>query len=366
MISRINAWLHSKDTPNAESIRNLRIMLLLILGAFGLLFLVNRHWQLPWMDPAIALVVAALLLNWGLLLERGHIQASVFCIALTVLCIATVGGIFGLGIHDIAIVMFPVIVLISSMLLERRYIAILGGIAVGLIISLGLSERYSIVYPSLEIHGDPGEYFIVILAIVISGIWAVVNAEQNRRNLEQVHYNALHDYLTGLPNRALLQDRLAQIIRQQKRKPDYHYAVLFIDLDGFKNVNDTLGHHWGDILIIETGKRLQKILRPFDAIARLGGDEFILVLTELRNVAEAAAVAERVQAEIQEPFQLSEGPVTISASIGIVYGAGYEQIDDLFIDADLAMYRAKALGKAQCQVFDSSMRTGAQTVAGSI
>jgi hypothetical protein len=126
MIAKLSSWFLLKDSPNESTHRALRIMLLFTLVAFGLLFLINRHWQLPWMDPAIGLVVVALVLNWWLLLEKGHLQASIFCIALTLLSLSTAGGIFGLGIHDIAIIMFPTIVLIASLLLERRYIAILG------------------------------------------------------------------------------------------------------------------------------------------------------------------------------------------------------------------------------------------------
>ncbi len=360
MIRKIANRIFSRNSqaanPNAGTIRSTRIMLLMLLIGFVSLIIVNLHWELPWMDPAVGIVILVLLVDWWLL-EKGLIQISIFLIGLTLLSMATVGGIFGLGIHDIAIVMYPVIVIISSLLLERRYILIMTVFAIGMVGLLGLSEPFRTVYPSLSIHGDPGEFIVVILVVIISSVVAVINSEQNRRNQALVQFTALHDYLTGLPNRALLQDRLEQVIRLQKRKPEYRYAVLFVDLDSFKNVNDTLGHHEGDKLLIAAAQRISKILRQTDTVARLGGDEFILLLPELHAIAEAAEVAERVQAEIKAPYLLSEENVCISASIGIVYGEDYERVDDLFIDADLAMYRAKSLGKAQYQVFVPSMRS---------
>lgn len=347
----------NNKAPNANTVRTVRILLLMLLIGFVSLLIINLHWRLPWMDPAVGIVIAALLGEWRLL-ESGRVQTSIFLIALTLLGLATAGSIFGLGVHDIAIIMYPVIVIIASLLLERRLIIIMTAAAIGMVGLLALSERFSIVYPSLSIHGDPGEFGVVILVVIISSVVAIINSEQNRRNLDQVHYQSLHDYLTGLPNRILLQDRLEQIIIRQKREPAYRYAVLFIDLDGFKNINDTLGHHQGDLMIIAAGQRIQKILRQTDTIARLGGDEFILLLPDLHTVTEAEVVAERVQAEIKAPFLLSEEQVSISASIGIAFGDAYERVDDLFIDADLAMYRAKALGKAQYQVFEPSMRAG--------
>jgi diguanylate cyclase (GGDEF)-like protein/PAS domain S-box-containing protein len=173
---------------------------------------------------------------------------------------------------------------------------------------------------------------------------------------EQLIYAAMHDTLTGLPNRFLLLEKLDQALQRAKQQPDYIFAILFIDLDRFKLVNDSLGHCVGDQLLVAVARLLEDCLRSTDTVARLGGDEFTLLLDQLQSVADAIHVAERIQERLKFSFNLEGHLVSTTASIGIVLGSpAYHQSLDLLRDADIAMYRAKDAGKARYEIFDSAM-----------
>ena len=177
---------------------------------------------------------------------------------------------------------------------------------------------------------------------------------------ERLQHDALHDQLTGLANRALCLDRLGLAIRRAKRTPSYKFALLFLDLDRFKTVNDSLGHIAGDQLLVAIAQRLSRLTRPTDTLVRLGGDEFCLLLEELRGPIDAVRVAERAQAALGKPFVLDGKQVFTSASIGIaVYGPEHETPEALLRDADLAMYRAKSAGKARHRLSDSGLHVAA-------
>jgi diguanylate cyclase (GGDEF)-like protein len=180
---------------------------------------------------------------------------------------------------------------------------------------------------------------------------------------EQLLHDAFHDALTGLRNRTLFIDRLGRSLRRAKQGEEQSFAVLFLDLDRFKVVNDSLGHLVGDRLLIGIARRLEACLRPGDTVARLGGDEFAILLDEIRDVGDATRVAERIHRKLTLPFQLDGHEVFTTASIGIAISAShYEQPDDLLRDADMAMYRAKALGKARHEMFDAEMHTRAVAI----
>jgi diguanylate cyclase (GGDEF)-like protein/PAS domain S-box-containing protein len=180
---------------------------------------------------------------------------------------------------------------------------------------------------------------------------------------EQLLYDALHDSLTGLPNRVLFMDRLGHAIQLVKRHQDYFFAVLFIDLDRFKVINDSLGHMAGDQLLVEIAQRLGQCLRSDDTFARLGGDEFVILLEDIENEQQTTQVANRIQQELKQPFNLHGHEVFATASIGIIFSTtGYDRPEDLLRDADTAMYRAKGLGRNCHQVFDPSMHEHAMAV----
>ena len=181
-----------------------------------------------------------------------------------------------------------------------------------------------------------------------------------RESKERLLHDALHDRLTGLSNRALFMDRLEQTFARLVRRPDALFAVLFLDFDRFKNINDSLGHLAGDQLLKAISGRLQDCLRPGDTVSRFGGDEFAILLENVTELSDATIVAERVQKAMTRPFQLGSQQVFSSASIGIALGhADYRHAEDLLRDADMAMYRAKARGKARHEVFDAEMHTRA-------
>ena len=165
------------------------------------------------------------------------------------------------------------------------------------------------------------------------------------------------DPLTGLPNRALFLDRLASALGRSRRKPDLMTGVLFLDLDRFKFVNDSLGHLVGDQLLKRVASTLESCLRPGDTVARLGGDEFTILVEEIHSAENAIQVAERVHARLEEPIVLADHEMFMTVSIGIALASeGTEKPENLLRDADTAMYRAKSLGRGRHQLFDSDMR----------
>jgi diguanylate cyclase (GGDEF)-like protein/PAS domain S-box-containing protein len=170
-------------------------------------------------------------------------------------------------------------------------------------------------------------------------------------------HDAFHDALTGLPNRALFLDRLGMVIAHARRRGGHPYSVLFLDLDRFKNVNDSLGHNVGDELLVAVGRRLESLLRPGDTVARLGGDEFAILLDDVIDGTQATRVAQRVNRELAKPFGLRGHEVFVTMSLGIALGTScdYERPEDVLRDADTAMYRAKAAGKDRHALFDRNM-----------
>ncbi len=175
------------------------------------------------------------------------------------------------------------------------------------------------------------------------------------RRLEQLTKQAFRDPLTNLPNRSLFMDRLSHGLTRAQRRHE-HLAVLFLDLDRFKIVNDTLGHAVGDQLLVEVSRRLTSALRPGDTVARLGGDEFGILLEDVADAETAEAVAVRVEESLGKPYRFEGREVFVTASIGIALSSAKLGLpEEILRDADLAMYHAKAKGKARHEVFDGSM-----------
>ena len=183
-----------------------------------------------------------------------------------------------------------------------------------------------------------------------------VDITENRRTAEKLLHDAFHDSLTGLPNRALFMDRLSLRLALQKRRQGALFSVLFLDVDRFKVVNDSLGHVRGDELLVAIGRRLSACLRPGDTVARLGGDEFTILLEDVASRVQAVKVADRIQEELRAPFLLGGQEVFSGVSVGIAHGnAQYAGPEDILRDADTALYRAKAQGRARSIEFDPSM-----------
>ncbi|MGQ0815757.1 MAG: putative bifunctional diguanylate cyclase/phosphodiesterase [Gemmatimonadota bacterium] len=183
---------------------------------------------------------------------------------------------------------------------------------------------------------------------------------ERKRAVEQLAHNAFHDSLTGLPNRALFMDRLERLIRHSQRHASYNFAVLFLDLDRFKVINDSLGHVLGDTLLLAIGQRLEACIRQGDTVARLGGDEFAILLDDVKDSSDATRVADRVNRDLGVVFPLRGHEVFTSASIGIALSTtGYTRPDEVLRDADTAMYRAKGLGGGRYELFDRAMHAHA-------
>ena len=208
----------------------------------------------------------------------------------------------------------------------------------------------------------------------------IVNRDvtERKRAEDLLVHNAFHDPLTNLPNRALFLDRLQHALTLSKKHLNYKFAVLLIDVDEFKIINDSLGHAAGDELLVQIGQRLKNSVRRADTVsrpqttdalggtanddtlARLGGDEFAILVDDIRDPIEAVRVAERVQAELATPFGVNQQEIVVSASIGIAASSSpHTEAGDLLRDADIAMYRAKRAGKARCEVSDTAMHANA-------
>jgi diguanylate cyclase (GGDEF)-like protein/PAS domain S-box-containing protein len=220
-------------------------------------------------------------------------------------------------------------------------------------------------------HKDGGYLFVLSRGLVVrnpAGQAVRIAGSQTditlrKRTEEQILHDALHDPLTGLPNRNLFLDRLGQAVARRRRHDDYHFAVLFLDLDRFKLVNDSLGHLAGDRLLVELAKRLSGCLRSEDTVARLGGDEFAILLDEIEDVRDATRVAERIREEQREPFSLDGHDVFSTASIGITLDDPRDRPpEELLRDADTAMYRAKGQGRDRHEIFDDAMHSRAVAV----
>lgn len=175
---------------------------------------------------------------------------------------------------------------------------------------------------------------------------------------EKLQTMAMHDRLTGLGNRALLTERLRLAIARAKRDPSYRYALLFLDLDRFKLINDSMGHAMGDRLLVAMAERIRAVVREVNTVARFGGDEFVVLVEGVRDVEEAKVLSERLLSTLSKPFEFDACEIESTVSVGVVWsGFGYENADDVIRDADAAMYQAKAEGKARCCLFDSQMHT---------
>jgi diguanylate cyclase (GGDEF)-like protein len=215
----------------------------------------------------------------------------------------------------------------------------------------------------------PDESLLRLLAQIGTQLGRVI---ERRRAQDQLLHDALHDPLTQLGNRKLFLDRLQHMLLRAQRVPDNHFAVLFVDLDRFKSINDGLGHESGDRLIVGTAQRLSSCLRQTDLVvrdaalgeehlvARLGGDEFVILLDRIGGAEHAIMVAERIMAALAQPFEMAGQRVYVTASVGIALSAsGYTDVENILRDADIAMYHAKQTGRARWVMFDQAMQLAA-------
>jgi diguanylate cyclase (GGDEF)-like protein len=194
----------------------------------------------------------------------------------------------------------------------------------------------------------------------LTQLMAQIGAELGRvverqRAAEQLRHQATHDALTGLPNRVLIRDELRRALSRQRRDLGDDTAVFFVDLDGFKAINDTLGHAAGDGILRDVATRLAQAIRPYDTLGRLSGDEFIVICEALVDAYPITTIAERIAAALRVPFTIDNELFQISASIGVTLAEPEKDPEDLIAEADAAMYRAKQLGRARCEVYSEQL-----------
>lgn len=270
------------------------------------------------------------------------------------------------------------------------YTVLLAWIVLGLYIAhvteqTGLTSTIVKFFLSTEQSGVKFRALILLAPFVLTVISYLINErakllkktlelnEQLEQKVKMLKHVAYYDELTDLPNRALFVDQLRASIARANREKDYMFAVLFFDLDRFKNINNSLGHMAGDQLLVEVAARLKKSLRPYDTVARFeetdddtvarfGGDEFGVLLSNIRNIGDVVRIAERLHNEMKRPLRIYDQDVYTTASIGItVSKTGYEKPEDILRDADTAMYKAKSLGRACYVIFDEIMHAQAMS-----
>ncbi len=233
--------------------------------------------------------------------------------------------------------------------------------------SLEGGEPWEDVFP---LRGKDGEYrWFLSRALPIRDQagrivrWLGTNTDVTEQRMaeEALRHGAMHDALTDLPNRAYFTERLTQAFARMKRDPNYQIAVLLLDCDGFKSINDTFGHLAGDTFLTEMAARLRASVRPGDVVARLGGDEFTVLLEDVTGPSDADRAARHIQEALAAPFMLDDRPVVATVSIGAALSdAGHARPQDLLHHADLAMYHAKSQGRARFQLFDAALRDSAK------
>jgi diguanylate cyclase (GGDEF)-like protein/PAS domain S-box-containing protein len=212
-------------------------------------------------------------------------------------------------------------------------------------------------------HADGGYRWVFSRGVAIRGedgkptrmAGSMSNITDRKAAEEQLVHDALHDALTGLPNRALFLDRLSQSLKRSEREPHSRCAVLFMDLDRFKVVNDGFNHAVGDQLLVAVARRLSSSLRPGDTVARIGGDEFSILLDGVRSIEEAKEIASRTQSALSAPFRIEGRELVVTASVGIAVNHEGSRSVELLRNADIAMYNAKREGSSRSAVFNTTM-----------
>ena len=214
----------------------------------------------------------------------------------------------------------------------------------------------------MEIGGQERIYFMMARKYRggNSALFVGIDITERKQAERKLLRDAFYDRLTGLPNRALLSERLERSLEFSRRRPNYLFAVLFLDFDGFKNINDSLGHSVGDKVLVNVARRLEAMLRGNDTVARLGGDEYVLLLDDIEDLSAATHVAERIHRAMMVPFIVEGQEIFLTVSVGITLNsASYKTTEEVLRDADIAMYRAKAAGRNCYEVFDRGMHEAA-------
>jgi diguanylate cyclase (GGDEF)-like protein len=310
-------------------------------------------------------------------ISRREFEAAAAFLAVVLFLMITIISTTGLGVHSISNFGYPAILIVASLVIRKRTLIFLTIFAVSCAAWLVFGELSGIYTPDTLIRSVPGDFFTMMIMLVATAFMARMLTEslfessrdvqkelaERKRAEERLAYDALHDALTGLPNRTLFYDRLGQKIEHARRHPGDLFAVLFIDLDRFKVVNDSLGHVIGDQLLVATAKRLTECLRSEDTVSRLSGDEFAILLNDFKDISDAIRVVERIQIQLTSASLIENLNRVTTASIGIsVFNSSYVNPQELLRDADSAMYRAKSMGGGHYVIFDETMYASAMAL----
>ncbi len=310
-------------------------------------------------------------------ISKSQFEKAAGILSVILLLLITLIATEGLGIHHISNLGFPAVLIIASLVVRKRALITLTIFATACVAWLVFGELAGLYTPEVLVRSVPGDFVAATITLFATAIITRTMAEslyqgrlevhrelkERKRVEERLAYDALHDALTELPNRTLFYDRLGQRLEYAHRHPQDLFAVLFIDLDRFKVVNDSLGHTVGDQLLIETARRLTQCLRTEDTVSRLGGDEFAILLNNFVEVSDAVRVAERIQAELTSSSMIQNVNRVTTASIGItVFNGSYANPQEMLRDADSAMYRAKSMGRGRYVIFDDTMYASAMAL----
>ena len=363
-----------EDTQRYARIFTLFTILILGSELVGILTLLSNHNFLQ------ALITAAnlpLVLGAFFFIGRKQFEMAAIFLAIVLFTLISIISTLGLGIHNISNLGFPAILIVASLVIRRRTLILLNVYALVCIAWLVFGEILGIYTPGILVKSVWGDFISASTILITTSVMvrtltravfrSSVDAQnelaERKRAEEGRAYDALHDTLSGLPNRALFMDRLGQRLEFSRRHPLRLFAVLVIDLDRFKVVNDSLGHEVGDQMLIGTARRLALCLRPEDTVSRLSGDEFGVLLNDINDSSDVVRVAERIQTQLAATPLIDNVNRITTASIGVtVSHASYSQAQDMLRDADAAMYRAKAQGGGHTQIFDESMYANAMAL----
>jgi diguanylate cyclase (GGDEF)-like protein len=349
------------------------IIILLSLAAGAVILLTTKNYlQAIFLGAALPLVLISFFF-----ISRKSFEITAIFLVIILFAMITMVATFGWGIHQISNFGFPAILIVASLVIRKRTLIYLTILAIACDAWLVFGEILGLYSPKIVERSVPGDFFSVALILIATSVMVRIITEalfqssmevqkelkERKRAEERLAYDALHDALTGLSNRTLFFDHLGQRLEYAHRHPQGLFAVLYIDLDRFKVVNDSLGHAVGDQLLIEVARRLKTCLRPEDTISRLSGDEFAILLNDLREISDAVRVAERIQTQLMVNAMIENFNRVTTASIGIaVFNGKYTYSQQLLRDADSAMYRAKAMGGGHYAIFDDTMHANAMAL----
>lgn len=352
---------HHLKAQRLLQIANVLFVVLLLIGAQTLM---ARHW----LNTSLVAVALLLVAVGRYLNRRGAVTASINLVICSLTALVTLSLWFSQGLYSGGLLAYPAILIVTGMVAGLRLFL---GVLVFMLLAVA-AMTYAALSGLQLFEPLPlglGRMFNVssILLVCAAAVWllasdlrkTLLRLRSEIRRVQQSEANfahlAQHDALTNLPNRVLIRDRMEQAIAQARR---YHkrVALLFLDLDNFKTINDSLGHGTGDELLQAVAQRLQASVREMDSVSRLGGDEFLIVVADVDSLAAVSAVARQVQEKLAHPFVLKGMQVVSSLSIGIaLYPEDGEDFDTLLKHADVAMYQAKSSGRNAFCFFDAQL-----------